>query len=378
MEIAQRLERIATQQAELEAEKNLLGQLPQDLDVESLFPIQGEWQLKVNGKLPQLLEMLPPQNARMSLVGGMWFSEPEDRPLDWNQRVLAVTQSRYGVEWHHKLPSGVRLAVQVAKAKLPIPEGYERVVSLHTTVAVRKLQDVSTPEVVSPDTAFSDAWNAFFATEDYRTTRRILASVFRTLSSRNVELSFDMLPNPAADVMQLGDATLLICRPFGQRRGDTYPEGSPLQALERMGDFWGCFDVAEAKRLIAFANAQRCDLDKIQGDALDEGFAKAIAAVKEFEATHLGKAANGPDAAVLQRWIREKTGLAVKVEITPKTPLKSNSQFSVWLALWGSERRLDLSLPTSYERTGFDFQNPSFYQYVPNNQRFFEEQAVPA
>lgn len=377
MEIAQRLQQIVEQKAQLDTEAALLAALPQDLDVTSLYQISGEWHLTVAGKLPRLLELLPPCNCRMTLVGGMWMAAPEDKPLDWNQRVLAIVGAKSCVEWYFQHPAGLTLRVSVPKARLPAPEGYELAKALHNSVLIRKTVPLESL-AVSPDTAWTETWDAFMKQEGYTTTKRTFAILMRQVSARDQEITSGMLPVPVADTLQVGDATLQILRSSGTfGEPETIPEGSPFTAFPGIGHFWSRYTEAEAARLVAFANTMRCNLAQRQSDDVSKGLANAVGAIAAFQELYLGTLATYPDAAVLTRFVQEQTGYPVEVSL--RDNLRNYpKQIDLGLYLWGKYAYVSIDLPSAYSDAGFDFQNPAFYQYVPNNQRFFEEQAVPA
>jgi hypothetical protein len=373
MEIAQRLKEISRQKAELDAEAEILELLPQELDVSSLFCLHGDWHLNVRGDLPRILELLPPLNAKMEKADGSWRAYPEDKPLDWNQRILALRANRRGVEWHYKMSFGPILQVRAENAVLPVPEGYEVELSgAHHVVAVRKLQPLPAFPV-TPEDAWESAWDGFFEKEKYGAQQRMFANTLRVATSRNQEISMDMLPIPVGEeVLQVGDATLKVLRSGGDSGpAETVPATSPFYAFARIGRFWNAFTKEEAQRLVDFANTQRCYLVQCQEDFVKAGIAKAKAAIEKFQAEYMGSIANPPVASVLTRYVQEQTGYPVEVHICSDTPgIRNSRKEELWLHLCKWNERAWLVYPETYTATGFNFQNPAFYQYVPNNKGF--------
>lgn len=339
MDIAKHLQNVAKEQALLTAKTAVLKSLPQNLDVEHLFYLNARWHLYLNGDVQVALAALPPSNARMTLDNGTWVAEPEDRPLDWNQRVLPVSANQSGVNWFAKLTMGEIIEVTVKDASLPIPPGYSLSASVHSTVAVREVQ--SMPLAISPVGDWEQAWQGFFEAEGYTAAQRYSTQMLQALSKKGREVTVATLPAPS-----IGDA-------FTQEQLD---------------------------RLLAFANAQRCDLEKRQGAAAKDGIAKARTAIAEFQTLYLdGGVANSPVDEVLTQWVQEKTGYPVSVSIrSPLIGYRTPGVYELYIHLWRFNEIAVIKMPAVYNKAGFDFQNPSFYQFVPNNQRFSKEEAVPA
>lgn len=376
MEIAQRLKEISRIKAELDAEAEILELLPRELNVSSLFRISGNWHLNVKGQLPRLLELLPPVNARMSMVDGSWQAYPEDKPLDWNQRALALRSDKNGVEWHYKMSFGPILSVKAESARLPVPEGYEVAPGVHNAVAVRKLQPLAA-FVATPEESWQTVWEDFFKKEQYGARQRMFACAIRVASSRDQEITMEMLPIPAGgDTMQIGDATLEVLRSANDTGpAETTPEGSPFY-LARIGHFWRAFSKDQAQRLVDFCNAQRCDLKKRQEAYVQEGIAKAKEAIAKFQAEYMGSIANYPEASVLTRYVQEQSGYPVSVAIRSNLRGHVNREISLWLHLCKWNIDASLTHPEVYSPTGFDFHDPVFYQYQPNSQSLFPAVAV--
>lgn len=351
---------------ESHAKRKVLQQLPAELDLELLYPFRGVWHLTVKGALPQLLEQLAPTHARMTMERGVWTSQAEDRPVDWEQRVLPLWADKQGVHWHHVLDDGMPARVLAQGVQLPVLPGYEPVDTPHKTVLMRQLRPLEFE--TSPMERETRAWDDFFTQEHYRANQRYLASCFKALSSRNIELSTDMLPVPAASMMEIAGERLVILRASGSPAPETWPEGTPLFALQRLGGFTQAFTNEEARRLVEFSNSRRCDLKAQEQAAVEEGMKLVKEAIAGFEKEFLGSVASLVEAGPIQRWAQQETRLPVKLWISeiPGRSL-SNPEMELRLELWGHHDTTRMKRPMgAYEPEGFDFQNPSFYEYVDN------------
>jgi hypothetical protein len=390
MKIEERLETIRVQkaalaadtekqQAMLDVEAAFLGTLPAELDIVGTLHANDTWQVTAAGNLQQILEMLPPCNARMTSDGGCWTATVEHQPLDWSQYVLGIYATKFGVHWFHKTLSGEILRVSAHKATLPVPEGYELEEGRLTTVLKRKLTPL--PAMTrSPGDIWSETWDAFIKQERYTPTQRMFATAMRPVSMRNQEITMDMLPQavPEPDTMRIGDAELVILRSGrGHYKEEPVREGSPFVAFPRMGSFWTRFTLAEASHLVAFLNANRCNMAEVEASALQAGLESAKSAVMEFQEKYLGCLANDLVSEVLTRFVQEKTGYPVVVAQADNMR-NYPEQADLRLQLWAGSAVVTVDLPAAKDPKGFDFFNPSFYEYVPNKQRLFDDAAALA
>lgn len=390
MKIAERLEAIEVQKAEmaaeierqlakLNAETAFLATLPAELDIVGVLQMDDTWQVTAGGDLQEILAMLPPCNARMTFEGGCWTATAEPRPLDWNQYVLGIHATKFGVHWFHLTAAGETVRVSAHNAALPVPEGYELEEGRVTRVLKRKL----TPLPVmtrSPGDVWSETWAAFVNQERYTPTQRMFATAMRLVSMRNQEITMDMLPRavPDPDTMQIGDAELVILRSGGRHHPEeSVPEGSPFVAFPRMGSFWTRFTQTQASDLVAFLNANRCNMAEREASALQAGLDLAKSAVMEFQEKYLSCLANDLVSDVLTRFVQEKTGYPVVVSQADNLR-NYPKQVDLYLQLWGGSAVVTVDLPAAKDPKGFDFFNPSVYQYVPNKQSLFDDEMALA
>lgn len=372
MTIAARIAEVQRRRADLDQELDLLEKLPSQAALSLVTRVRGTWHLYLTGPVQEALTQLPPSNARMSLDNGTWVAAPENRPLDWTQRVLAVHANRSGVLWSHFLEDGTLVHVHVEGAALPVPEGYERSSSVHSTVLMRKRQEPADCRKVLPSEEDARAWREFFDIEAYTHKQRAFGHVFKALASRGQPVSFEMLPVPAADTMALAGSTLHVLRAGGYVPEST-PAGSPLHGLSSVGSFWSHFDRAQAERLVAFTAARSRDLETADAASVRVGIDAALAALAEFEQRYLHKPlASAITADVLTNWVKDHTGYPVHVSL--RSPVHFGGPRYVqpiWVHLWKWNESATIRVPSnSYDPAGFDFQDPDFYEYEPNLGRF--------
>jgi hypothetical protein len=373
MTIADRIQQIQKERTQLEQQLEFLTKLPADLPVELAYQFRGEWHVTLSGSAAAALEALPPSNAAVRLVDGCWQATPENRPLDWSQRILAIIGDKNGLSWYHYLPCATLVRVHV-KSRLPqMPVGYELAPSVHNYVFVRQLAPLAQPLQENPESNWTAVWDAFFTQEGYNEKQKMFARILRHLSKTSQEVSFGMLPIPAAGTLKVGDGELVVMTAGTVGCTETLPEDSPFHAFRRIGNFWNSFTRAQAERLIEFANSMRTDLKQTEEDAVKVGLAQAVQAVAQFQDTYLQTVANAPDAAVLTRWVQEKTGYPVQVSIRGEiNGCRYNGVYRLWIYLWRWNESAQITLPQTYQPQGFDWQNPPFYQYEPNAGKFAE------
>jgi hypothetical protein len=371
MQIAELIDRNLRQRRELDSELELLKKLPEGLELRSVFHYAGYWRVNLESSLASSLALLPPCNATMTLRDGSWIADPENQPLNWEQRVLALVQSRSGVTWFHYLADGTGVEVNVEGARLPALDGYVTHSAHHHAVLVRKPRALAMPAISAEDQDQAD-WDAFYATEGYSERQKMFARVFHIVAKRNLEITVEMLPVPAATTMEVAGETLEIRHGSGQLPAEKVPEGSTLHGLTRMGRFWGFFTREQAERLVAFASSQRKDMQQAQADSVRPGLQLALAAIASFQEKFLSApVANAPDAEVLTRWVQMQTGYPVTVSVRDSLTGRRNGVYELWLHLWKWNEGAKLTVPNDvYDPAGFDFQNPSFYAYEDNAGQF--------
>jgi len=367
MQISERIQNIRRSQAELLEELSLLEKLPAGLDINSMFRLHGQWHINLQGKLPDMLTTLPPSNAQMVLRDGSWIATPVREPLNWEQRVLALVQSRSGLSWFHYLSEGQCLAIKLENASLPDLPGYILDTTAHTTVLVRKPLDQVAP-LASPEEQDQAEWDAFYAAEGYQERHKQFARVFHAASRRNREVAFDMLPSRPADTLEIAGEVLELRYAGTSAPSEVVPPHSELHALPRIGRFWQHFSEEQARRLVNFAISQRKDLEQLQTDAAKAGIQRVLSALANFESTYLqSPVADAFDETVLTRWVRQETGLPASVGLRASLYGSSSPARQISVQLWRFHESSNLTVASDvYDPAGFSFQNPSFYQYEEN------------
>lgn len=369
MQISERIEQIRRSQAELQEELAFLATLPGGVEISTMFKLRGQWHINLQGNLQEMLALLPPANAKMTLRDGTWSATPENAPVNWEQRVLPLLQTKSGVSWYHYLADNECIAVKVEKAELPKLPGYTVLHSHHADVLGRTVVQPATP-AKSPEELDQDAWNEFYVAEGFTAHQLQFARQFHAAARYNRELTMDMLPIPAATSMEVAGESLAI-RHSGAGPAETLPEHSQLRGLTRTGRFWDFFTKEQAARLIDFANTHRQEIQAMNAQAVKEALERAKQSLANFEAQHLQSAiADAPDSEVLTLWVQKETGLPVSVSLRD-TYSRSYGVHETWLSLWRFHESGKLTVPTTvYDPAGFSFENPPFYEYEGNAGQF--------
>lgn len=369
MNIANYIQSLDADIAKKQHERALLEKLPGNLGVGVTFSLNGVTHLHLTDPLEVLLATLPPCNAVMTLRDGSWVAKPENKPLDWTQRTLALVQSKSGVQWNHYLDDGTLLCLHRNGASLPKIEGYRLAHSAHHVVLQREVVHDSACKVSSVE-HYDNQWHAFMAAEGYTALQRLFANAFKALASRNVTTTFEMLPLRADTQMSLGNEVLEIRR-AGSAPSETLPAGSVLHGLVRIGAFWQSFTEEQARKLQNFANGMACDLEALSNTAAKNGLNEAIEAVAQFQRKHLVRVANLPTEDVLRHWVEKETGFPVSLSFrNQRRELDGRITREVHLSLWKWHESTTLSTPELFDPAGFDFQNPSTFEYAPNPGKF--------
>lgn len=372
MTTVERIRGFKQDMAELALEIDFLEKLPANLDIKSVYGRPDHWDLTVTGKLQEMLALLPAAFATMSIVRGEWTGQPENRPMDFNERYLPVIENSSGLTWFHYMPDGMLVKVTLASARMPIVPGFQMNPARHTRVCERK---PVTPPVTSgyPREQASESWAEFSKKEGYRANQMQFMRVFSMLANRNIALSMDMLPTPNAQTMEVAGESLVICQAGNSSSPESYPADSPLAPLARIGDFWKVFTPSQAERLIAFVNANLCDLEAETARAGTEQFGQVQKALTRFEELYLTTPpANAVSTHVLQYWIQLQTGLKVSISgaSDDKRAEPGTMRLSIGLT-WYTHKIFSLAVPVGpYHPEGFDFDSPSFVEYESNQGRF--------
>lgn len=337
MTVSDRLLEIQNTRRQLKEEEALLAHLPLSLPLEQIFQARGMWHIMLVGSALTALAALPPSNADMRLEDGSWRASPKPEPLNWNQRILAVIQDGQGLTWYHQLPTQDFIRVRVLERLSDAPAGYEPALAVHNQVFVRKLVPRQQGMEESLEAKWNDRWAAFCDQEGYDAQQRQVLAAVRAQYQRGREAAF----------------------------------GLRAEIVRRVREFGAGFNQAQVERLVAFATDVRIDLKRDSDTLAPVGIAKATAAIDEFQALYLDKVANVPDVDVLTYWVREKTGYPVSVSIrTTPGSYQPPGEYQLWIHLWGWNDSAVIRVPEVYDPTGFDWQNPPFYRFVPNEGQF--------
>ena len=376
MTIAKKLAFIEKQKADLEAEAAILRQFPEDTNISMVFISNGTWHVNLGLSAGDMLQAFPPLNSKMELNHGNWEATPEDRPLDWEQPILGIWGHKSGVSWYHKLPSGLVVQMTASNTNIGFMEGYERRSEAHTYVWARVPAPSTTAKKLIPSDEQAEAWAKFAKAEDYNVLQRLFVNAVKSYVQNDRNVTFDMLPVPAnADVMKIGDDVLQVLRcsgDFGPK--ETYPEGGIN--FSRIGQFWQSFDRAQAERLIAFAQSQRCNLERLDAAARADAFECAKQALRKLEATYLTSVADSPVNSVLTRWVQQETGYPIEVTVRTEMSGRIPGRYSLWLVLQKFHEHAELNVPAVYDKKGFSYQAPAFYEYVPNRGTFARQPSM--
>jgi len=376
MTIAKKLAYIEQQKADLDAEAAILREFADDTNIESLVRVSGVWRVTFGSGSRKMLQAFSPLNSKMEFRHGNWEATPEDRPLDWNQPILGIVGSKNGVSWYHKLPSGTVVHMTAPNVGMSGMEGYTMRTEAHTYVWARTPAPMTTVMKLMPTDEAFNAWADFQSAEGYNVVQRLFVNAIKSHVQHDRGVSFDMLPVPAnADVMKIGDDVLQVLRcsgDFGPE--ETYPEGG--FNFSRIGQFWQHFTRAQAERLIAFAQTQRCNLERLDAEVRAKACEAAKQALVKLQDSYLGAVADTPVAKVLERWVQQETGYPFEISIRSELYGRTPGRYSLWLTLQRFHEGAELNVPSVYDKNGFSFQAPSFFEYLPNNGSFSRELMV--
>lgn len=364
------LQAIESQRNALDSQEQLLRELPATLLLSCFFYSHGYWNVQAVGTAKELLALLPPCNATVELHDQSWRASPAAGPVDWERRLLPLWSSSTGLHWYHRLASGRVILVSAKAARLPEIPGYERLQSAHTAVLGRKLVPLS-PRT-GPLEHAQNSWESFFAQEQYDAKQLRFARALRVIYERVPgNLDKTMLPCAEPTQMLLAGHALEIRYPVHQAPPETLPPSSPMRGLLSIGRFWDAFTAEQADRLLEFSNKQPKSVKEQDDLAARAAMDTVKSAVAAFCERYLGAMRNAPDTSVLARWILEQTGYAVTVSWGLHLASKAlPGGREVWLNLRRCHETVRIAFPLHYDPAGFDWQNPPFYQYEPNQAHF--------
>ena len=373
MKVEQHLLRIQAAHQALEAETRLLSKLPREFDVENLFRLNGAWSVRSSAPLDALLGALPPCHSRVVREQGSFVLKPQGGPVDWNTRYLPLTVSDKGTFWFHQLSDGEFIGVYGTSGLLNLPEGYGWQHGAHNRAISRRVRTPVTFQK-SPEDLAAEKWHAFFKAENYTASQKAIANMLRAHVEKDRPLDIGMLPRAAPTTMEVAGAPLEMRYAGNAAPQEVLPPGSPLVALHRWGPFWRCFTKEQAERLVAFAQSCQCNLAEVQRAEVEKGTALALAALETFAESYLKQpmASSGVCPEVLTHWVRAETGYPVQVSVRDNpTTSRLDGVHWLWVYLWKWNTAAELVTPMeAFQPTGFDWENPSFYEYEPNSGTF--------
>lgn len=368
MNPAGHLQHLETQRESLNAQERLLRLLPSALELSSFFFSGGRWHLHVVGPTAALLAMLPPCDADVVLRDQSWFLTPKPGAVNWERRLLPLWSTASSLCWYHQLDEDLVVQVSIKNGRLPEVEGYETLHSAHTVVLGRKLVPLEPRKSLLQHA--QDRWEVFCEQEQYTAKQLRFARALRAAHGRLAgHIRKEMLPCPAPTQLLLAGTTFELRHSGHAAPAEKMPADSPLQSLPSIGQFWDSFSIEQADKLLAFVNEQPKNLKEKDDEEARAALQRIKELVAEFSERYLGAMRNAPDTAVLSRWILEQTGHAVTVYWGLRQR-EACGHRETWVGLGRWHESVGLALPLRYEPSGFDWQNPPFYQYEPNQGHF--------
>jgi hypothetical protein len=329
--------KLAVARAQHEKATLLLGQLPAQTPEPSVLNTFGycaDYGLWFNRPelVQQLLELYPPIPL-VDLSGGSRTQKPlayvrdnerSDSLLPLHPVVYkgGVGEAREAV-WWTSLPCGmVQVHVKGVKAYEGIPDSeayrYEKLVHSYSTGAAefftKKLAAVQGKP--SPMLAWSRAWGEYISLQDLNAKqRRFVSAVMAHVERTGAGPAWPELPEP--QYIKAGTATA-----FGP--GEDLIEGlAKLQAkqaaraehsFDRIGDFWSCFDTAQAETLLAFAQKQAVRLPQaVANEANAEEAVRKVIVKLMADVAFFTNEPNSQMSQRLEQYLIRETGFEVHV-----------------------------------------------------------------
>lgn len=353
--------KLAAARAQHEKATLLLGQLPANAPEPTALHTFGYCadyglEFKDPKLVERLLELYPPLPL-VDLTGATRTQKPLAYVRDNEQRDAQLTLYpvvyKTGLDraalWWTSLPCGtVQVSVKGVKAFEGMPESevhrYEKLVHGYSTGAAefftKKLAVVHGRS--SPMLAWHQAWDEYANVQLLNGRQRhFMNFVKEHVESTGAGMAWNELPEP--QYIKGGTATA-----FGP--GVDLLEGlAALQAkqaaraehvFDRIGDFWSCFDTAQAETLLLHAQKQadRLPLAKAEEAKAEEAVRKVVIELMADVAFF----SNEPDTQLSQRlcqYIVRKTGFEVQVM---KVSVK-HGKGRAWLRFWSRSAGLEFT-----------------------------------